>query len=209
MSEQEIVRHKVLVLGDIKGNIAQAATKIAKLNKSHGPFTAAFCVGRFFGDGSKNDAAVAFAPFVSGTSKMDIPVYFICGGETSTQTALIDSLPNGGDIAPNLTYLGRSGVQTVAGGIRVAYLSGRYDDNEFLDSESATNQAGSTQGRKYKYSPSYIEDDVHALVQNVRTTPGGVDILLTCEWGKGWSNLLDPSLRPSGLRDAKNTVCSN
>ena len=63
---------KILVVGDVEGNFDALAKKVEKADK-HGPFTALFCVGSFFGESS------TLQPYLSGTKKFPIPTYFITG----------------------------------------------------------------------------------------------------------------------------------
>ena len=70
--------------------------------------------------------------------------------------ALIDHLPDGGDLCPNLHYLGRAGVKKV-GGLTVAFLSGVFDGERYFDVND--------EQRKKVYERHYTEDDVIRLSQ--------------------------------------------
>jgi len=125
-----------------------------------------------------------------------LPTYFICGDEFDT--SLIDALPSGGTLCPNLHYLGRAGVQTLSLGahqLTVAYLSGHYDPSSYFGGGSS----GGT--RNIKYQPHYIEEDVIGVVSAGLAAPH-VDVLLTAEWAKGWQMLLPAEKMPASLAAA-------
>jgi hypothetical protein len=139
-----------------------------------------------------------------------LPTYFICGDEVDT--SLVDALPSGGSLCKNLTYLGRSGVQTLQlpsspGGaddaaaaaaadgkpvrtLTVAYLSGHYDPSSYFSASGGE--------RNVKYQAHYVESDVIALMNAGLAAPH-IDVLLTAEWAKGWQMLLAADKVPAAL----------
>lgn len=131
-------------------------------------------------------------PYVQGHKKIPLPTYFILGSENDECTELfnLDNSPNGGYVARNLTYLGRSGITNVCG-LRVAYLSGTYKGIWFRDRADGY--------RRRKYESHYIKEDVDLILQNNEPC----DILLTCEWGRGFDTFLDVSELPSGMELGK------
>ena len=139
------------------------------------------------------DCALLFT-HLSFSLTVPIPTYFICGDEFDT--ALVDAFPSGGIVCPNLHYLGRSGVAALElGGVKlkVAYLSGIYDQSSYFNTMQATGGVRTT-----KYESHYIEEDiVSVLAQGVQQD---VDILLTAEWGRGWATLMQPDKVPETLR---------
>lgn len=123
-----------------------------------------------------------------------LPTYFIAGDEFDT--SLIDSLSSGGQVCPNLHYLGRAGVSALElGGVtlKFAFLSGVYDQSSYFNTMAATGGA-----RMTKYQPHYIEEDVVSVL--AAGVQQDVDILLTAEWGRGWAALMPPEKVPEGLR---------
>jgi hypothetical protein len=112
---------KVLVCGDTNGNFKSLFLRVEKLQKKH-DFSVLFCVGTFFSD--KLDCAKQLGPYLCGEEKVPMPTYFIMGADKHTDA--VDDKAEGGELCPNLHYLGRAGVKEV-GGLRVAYLSGVYD----------------------------------------------------------------------------------
>ncbi len=96
-------------------------------------------------------------------------------------------------VAPNLHYLGRSGVKEVSG-LSIAYLSGVY--------EAASYHESATPARGLRYENAYLESDVSALIAAVAqreatTKTAGVDILLTAEWPRQYHHLLSDNELPA------------
>ena len=58
--------HDRIILGDVNGNFDLSFSKIATINKKHGPFSAIFCVGNFFGP-SKDISALQ--SYIDGEKK--------------------------------------------------------------------------------------------------------------------------------------------
>ena len=184
---------KILIAGDVRGNLASLYKRVEAVNASSaGPFAALFCVGRFFGSaaaaaGDGEDGADAtptasdpnadIRAYVDGTLTAPLPTYFI------------DGLPHGrefcrhpdGVVAPNITFLRRAKVYEIHG-LRVAALPGRHNP---LAHDDESQLAATTAERLGEYRAA----DVRALRQSNASTaidPGGVvDLLLTNEWPRG------------------------
>ncbi|XP_054708388.1 CWF19-like protein 1 [Uloborus diversus] len=148
-------RLKVLVAGSILGHFKAFFEEIVKVNKKCGPFECVLCVGEFFGP--KKDewqligSGVVEAPIVTyilGPSNIDYKEYF----------------KESGELAPNIHYLGKSGVLKCTSGLQVAYLSGIYGI-----------------GDKSVY---FDEKDVGELIKTMQKERK-IDILLTSQWPKG------------------------
>ena len=188
------------------GGFASLMSKVAKVQASHGPFSLLLCVGQFFS--SAAHANLELQPFLAGVSAVAVPTYFICGQEE--YTALVDHMPDGGELCPGLHYLGRAGVKALAG-LKVAYLSGVFDAERYFDVDE--------EPRKVRYEAHYTEEDALTLSkqaagegppQQHRATAldrhqcstqmltflcpcawsTEVDLLLTTEWGRHWHSLL-------------------
>ena len=119
-----------LVAGDVKGNFAQLFGRVASVNANHGPFACVFCVGDFFGPDDGVDAAIA--PVISGQSALPLLTYFFASQQNSRPSVskLLAGVSAGGEVAPNLVYLGASGLATLHG-LEVAFASDA--DAEGLD----------------------------------------------------------------------------
>ena len=179
---------KILIAGDVRGNLPALYKRVEAVNASPaGPFTALFCVGNFFGEspaaaaddgtaGAGDDDAThaGVRPYIDGTLTAPLPTYFI------------DGLPDGrefcrdpsGVVAPNVTFLRSAKVHEIQG-LRVAALPGRHNP---LVHDDESQLAATTAERAGEYRAA----DVRTLLRSNATTetnPGGVvDLLLTNEW---------------------------
>jgi len=176
---------KILIAGDVRGNVAALYKRVASVNASAaGPFHALFCVGPFFGD--VNDAAAEsgdganptdmdeLRPYIDGTAVAPVPTYFI------------DALPGGrkhcrhpeGVVAPNITFLRSPAVRDIAG-LRVAALPGHHNPLSYDDESKLATSAAVAEGE-------YRPEDVKALRASHASSGGGVvDLLLTADWPVG------------------------
>lgn len=86
---------KVLLSGDVKGQLQTVCSRVQLVNQKSGPFDALLCVGDFFGD--LNDATHAaalheqVAAYISGVKKVPVPVFFVGAPDAASQ-ALLDEL---------------------------------------------------------------------------------------------------------------------
>ncbi len=182
-----------LVCGDVRGNLDRLFKKASKVHKSaHGPFAALFCVGSTLAD--PDTGASDIDAYIKGEKQCPLPTYFIGGREHESARALLSPISDGGEVAPGLRYLGRSGVVEVSG-LRVGYLSGVHSPMYF---RNRTPDAA----RRAKYQDHYEEGDVAALIaaavsaDDGKSPPEPVDILLTSEWAKGYYKLYTPAQLP-------------
>lgn len=158
---------KVLLAGDVEGHWDVLFKRALKLNSSaHGPFDVLLCVGNM-GDIPEK--------YMNGELISPLPTYFI-----SSNGLAPTEIPN----VDKFTYLGPSGVQTIAG-LTIAYLSGHFDSKQF---NNATGTA-------------YDESQVNALIDSIRSNSQGIDILLTSEYPKGFDKYVDGDLIPNTLKD--------
>jgi len=152
---------KILVAGDVRGQLDQLYARVSLVNSKHGPFKCLFCVGDFLGDAEAAEAAVA--PYRSGAATVPLKTYFLSStGDAASLPALLAEVAGGGEVAPGLVFLGLAGIAQVAG-LSVAYLSGEADD-----------------------MPT---SDLRALAQAPGFR--GVDLLLTSPWPRGAFRQLD------------------
>ncbi|GAB5363858.1 hypothetical protein AAMO2058_000919400 [Amorphochlora amoebiformis] len=168
---------KILVCGDLHGCLNKAFKKADKINKAHGPFDAILCVGTSLSN--PTTGASDIKSYVSGERKAPLPTYFLAGKEHESTSGLLDSIPDGGEIAPGLRYLGRSGVAEISG-LRIGYISGFHDKMYYKNRTPSAVRAK-------KYQSHFEEEDVLALLKAATETKEGIDILLTNEWGNGSS----------------------
>ena len=175
---------KILIAGDVRGNIASLYKRVVSVNASPaGPFHALFCVGPFFTSDAENDDDAAaettdeLQPYLDGTSVAPIPTYFL------------DAFPGGrgvcgrdeklsGKIALNITFLRTPEVCEIAG-LRVAVLPGHYNPINWNDESALASAAAREEGE-------FTKKDVTSLKQSHLTTgSGAVDLLLTADWPRG------------------------
>lgn len=121
---------KILVQGDVGGSIDAFAARIRKVHGGKaGPFAAVLCVGTFFG--ALETQRAEMKQYLSGAKTLPLPVYFVTGDEPAcaadTLAAALADVGDpswGGQLCPNLHYLGTHGIAEVAG-LTVAYMSGK------------------------------------------------------------------------------------
>lgn len=149
-------------------------------------FKAVFCVGEFT------------AEELDATEEPPVPVYFIDAGPGCAE--LIKTAPKGLEIRPGLHFLGHFGVKRIAG-LSIAYLSGRYQTENFPEAVPTIPEGGAGPGPSWEeiraaeakierarkelyYGASYTPVAIEQLQQEIQNS-GGVDLLLTSEWPTG------------------------
>lgn len=120
----------------------------------------------------KRSMPAEFAAFARGETRMPRPFYFIGGNNEDFET--LHGLPQGGEVAPGVHYLGRVGAATIAG-VRIAWLSGIYAP-KWLE---APLQAPTTSATR-KQAGYFRLPEVERL-----RTERDVDLLLAHEWPRG------------------------
>nr|CAD7407537.1 unnamed protein product [Timema cristinae] len=91
-----------LVCGDVDGKFKTLFTKVENINTKSGPFDFLLCVGDFFGS-----SADSWTPYKDG--KLSVPIAtYVLGPSTVSHGALYPDM-NGGELAPNVSYLEESG----------------------------------------------------------------------------------------------------
>ncbi|KAL6080579.1 CWF19 like cell cycle control factor 1 [Balamuthia mandrillaris] len=100
---------KILVCGDVNGQIHQLFAKVEPLNRKAGPFAALFCVGTFLQAEANNNAELK--EYISGQKRAPLPTFFLDG------TSLGDE-----PLCENITKLGGYGNIQVSG-LNVAYFA--------------------------------------------------------------------------------------
>ncbi|HZW87769.1 MAG TPA: metallophosphoesterase [Myxococcaceae bacterium] len=121
---------------------------------------------------AKRTMPAEFAAFAQGESRMTRPFYFIGGNNEDFEG--LHGLPEGGEVAPGVHYLGRVGTATIAG-IRIGWLSGIYAPKWFDTPLQAPTTAATRKQAGYFRRPE---------VDRLRAERG-LDMLLTHEWPRG------------------------
>ncbi|XP_029283861.1 LOW QUALITY PROTEIN: CWF19-like protein 1, partial [Cottoperca gobio] len=113
------------------------------------------------------EAEAEWQQYKTGAKKAPIHTYIL--GAASQDTAKSFSSAEGGELADNITYLGRRGVFTGVSGLQIAYVSGR----EALQEPAPAH--------------CFTSKDLSALVAPLTSSSKfrGVDILLTSQWPRG------------------------
>jgi len=148
------------------------------VNAKSGPFHCLLCVGQFLANDA--DSAQQFKEYVSGQKSVPIPTYFIGdygeGAEELSSQVAGDSTGKG-QICENLFYLRGAGIREIAG-LRVAFLSGKYDKLTYEDTSRVAVAAAIREGG------CYLKHQVEELLQ--KNDPSiVVDVLMTNEWPLG------------------------
>jgi len=158
---------KILVAGDVAGNMAALFKRVGAVNAKAGPFEMLLCVGSYFGPGN-----LGWSDYKSGRMKVPLPVYIL--GPNSEDELLPYPDLAGCEITENVIYLGRQGCFTTKEGLKIAYLSGTKSP-DLLSAKNFNHTHLNLQQLEASLkwdNPNYV----------------GVDILLTSDWPKGISN---------------------
>ena len=91
---------KILVSGDVEGNLTALFKRVEAVNAKAGPFEMLLCVGSFFGPGN-----LGWGDYKSGRCKVPLPVYIL--GPTSQEQLLPYPDLAGCEICENVIHLGR------------------------------------------------------------------------------------------------------
>lgn len=169
-------------VGDIHGRFRRLVDWVQEVSRERGkPIAQALAVGdveafRLADDhrrkAAKRTMPAEFALIADGQEQLPFPLSFIGGNNEDFET--LAPLAKGGALAPNVTYLGRSGVREVAG-LRVAFLSGIHAPR-FLDQPLIPPRDAATR----KQAGYFRRVEVERL-RRARD----VDLLLLHEWPRG------------------------
>ncbi|TVY47695.1 CWF19-like protein [Lachnellula occidentalis] len=149
---------KIIVLGDINGQLQPVFTKLSTLHAKNS-FAFAIVTGNLFSE--DNDAVTELL-----TNKITIPLptYFTVD-TTPLPQRIIEKIEKDKEICPNLHYLGKRSTTKTSEGIKIVTLGGQLDESI----------VGGTS--KEQYLPFHTISDAKAL-HGANTA----DILLTTTW---------------------------
>ncbi len=169
MRNQPKKMKKILVAGDVEGNFDFLLSKIDSLiTQKQQHFDFCLCIGKTL--------SLQFNPknLLNDNKQIPIPIYFI---DCSEFSPVLHSLhPDGVEIIPNLTFLGKSGI-TQINNISIAFLSGKSASPLPEPQVSIT---------KYNFGDYNHNDINNILIKKDSDFPQGIDILLTNEWPEGF-----------------------
>ena len=183
----------IAALGDVHGQWRQAAGLVISACAQAGVEPADLAMILQVGDAEplRSEAEIAQVPgpkhyrklgdfpeVVSGDIVMAAPLYFIAGNHEPFESLDADGglIQGHGDLAPNVTYLGRAGVVTIDG-LRIGFLSGIYGEATYRRSRE-----GTLERRVGKHAVHYTAQEYDDALSAVQP---GVDVLLTHDWPSG------------------------
>ncbi|CAD7939930.1 unnamed protein product [Amoebophrya sp. A120] len=194
--DQDLTK-RVLLAGDANANFTTLFDTVGKQQARVGDFDLLLACGSFLGE----DITEENQQYLLGLKQPNIPTYFVdsdserfiegfaAGKEfgaaaSSTGTSASSSSSSTSSSLPQATkrlvFLGSHGVKTIQGGLRVAYLSGRYNAVYYEDESVPFHGACYTRlAVEQLKRQSKIADEFGQT---------GVDVLLCSEWPKGWQN---------------------
>ncbi|KAJ0174158.1 hypothetical protein K1T71_010304 [Dendrolimus kikuchii] len=109
-------KQKTLICGDVDGNFTALFSRVESIVKKSGPFDVLICVGSFFGDDNAQLDA-----YRMGTRKVPVTTYVFGPANSEHVQYYCDE---GGEIVPNVIYMGRRGIFTTSADVKIAYLTG-------------------------------------------------------------------------------------
>lgn len=160
-----------LICGDVESKFDAIFDKVRNLHKKSN-FSFLICVGNFFSD---NDDG-SLDKYKALEKQIPIPTY-ILGPNSEAQEKIYEKYEireESNEICPNLFFLGKRGIYTLAAGFTLAYLSG-------------IEKKGEGEKKGWQYDKSDIVALRNACVKNFSNIDDyrGIDFLLTNEWPSG------------------------
>ncbi|KAL8366976.1 hypothetical protein RB595_009159 [Gaeumannomyces hyphopodioides] len=150
---------KIIVLGNLTGQIKSAFAKLATLHSKNN-FALAIVAGNLFGETDDEEVA----ELLDGTIKVPLSTYFTVGS-TPLPPRIVEKIVAEEEICENLNFLSKRSVVKTSEGIRIATLGG------LLDKTIVGGQS------KEQHLPFHTSDDAKAL-----RGANSADILLTALW---------------------------
>eukprot|EP00927_Polykrikos_kofoidii_P037366 TRINITY_DN31510_c0_g4_i1.p1 TRINITY_DN31510_c0_g4~~TRINITY_DN31510_c0_g4_i1.p1 ORF type:complete len:604 (-),score=121.91 TRINITY_DN31510_c0_g4_i1:119-1852(-) len=181
---------KVMVSGDVVGNVDKLFNTVAAQAAKVGNFDVMLCVGAFLPDAICSSDGGFERSYLTGEKAVPVETFFVDSG-----AAMVHAAPQGTTLCPGVHFLGGYGVRDVRG-LRVAFLSGRYDPAVY--DAPAANTVDFIGGA----FTSRAVAELRRIVAEDRKHRG-IDILLTCGWPLDLEQKLpdDISFRPPELMD--------
>ena len=187
-----MTKHKILIVGDVRGNLQTLTDRVNKLNDSgKGPFHTVFCVGEFSDGGGSSTAASSKSHFhqvMDGDALLPFSLHFILSGTPNDAVFAshheLTASPKA--LSSNVHYLGQAGVATISD-LNVAYLSGYYERTTYRQEDLVVVE-GTAAEQVPSFRSFYSKKHVETLLSSSRQVP--MDLLLTNEWGNGWDACL-------------------
>lgn len=159
---------KIVVIGDINGNITEVLTKVAGLHAKNN-FAFAIVAGNLFADPSKASEKdkLEEAKLLQGEIKVPLTTYFALSSHALPSNVAERLKANSGEACPNLFVLGRKVSFKTSEGLKVVAIGGSHADA--IEDESMD-----------QYSSVYKDADVKSAMEFK-----DADILITSDWPSG------------------------
>lgn len=109
-------KQKVLVCGDVNGNFNNLFSRVDSISKKSGPFDLLICAGTFYGEDNSQLEA-----YRKGLKKVPVTTY-VLGPKSQDEEKHFCS--EGGELIPNVVYIGKRGLFSTSSDLKIAYLSG-------------------------------------------------------------------------------------
>ncbi|RDW78045.1 hypothetical protein BP5796_05897 [Coleophoma crateriformis] len=148
---------KIVVIGDVNGQLQSLFTKLSGLQKKQN-FNFALVVGNLFAD---DDETVS--ELLNNKITIPLPTYFTVGSRALPQT-ITERLSKDEDICDNLHFLGKRATTQTSEGVKIVTLGGQLDDAILGVS-------------KEPYLPFHTVGDAKSL-----RGANSADILITTSW---------------------------
>ena len=170
-------------LGDIHGRFERVEGWLESLARAHGrPVDLALAVGdletfdaeaQSLRKRTKRAGAAEFGAYARGARRLPCPLAFV--GGNNEDFAALHGMPQGGELAPDVRYLGRAGATELAG-LRTAFLSGIHAPTSFdLPLRAPTNLDLARRAGHFR----------RGEVEQVTQLTGHVELLLLHDWPRG------------------------
>eukprot|EP00347_Sterkiella_histriomuscorum_P005571 403356100 len=169
-----------IVVGNVNGEVKKLYSLIDQIQSKKGKFDLLICVGKFFAP-NQQDLEEFYQEIMNPKTnlKIPIPTYFIDSTQYVSPLMNATKSQNGYEIARNLKFMGRAGVQLI-NGLRIAFISGiDIDSITTVDKENDQEFLGSY----FKHSDLVkVQEDYENILKNEKSGRRGIDIFISSQW---------------------------
>ncbi|QRW02143.1 Zinc finger, CCHC-type [Ceratobasidium sp. AG-Ba] len=183
---------KVLVVGSACGSLVSLFEKVSAIDKKHGKFSVLLCTGDFFGGtatptGSPDEVAL----LLDGKIAVPMTTYVTQGMHELPPRVVERVAETGGEICPNVIFLGKSGVMNVDNKIKVGCVGGILDVEKFTQTTENNSPFISQATIKSFHSHPLLAAPKEDSLASAKAGPVSpfVDILISHLWPPSISRL--------------------
>ncbi|KAG8743990.1 hypothetical protein FRC10_011064 [Ceratobasidium sp. 414] len=180
---------KVLVVGSAFGSIVSLFEKVSAIDKKHGKFSVLLCTGDFFrGSTQLTDGPDEVALLLDGKITAPMTTYVTQGMHELPPRVIARVSETGGEICPNVIFLGKSGVMNINNKIKIGCLGGILDAERFTqtteDASPFMNQATIKAFRAHPLLTTQQGDSLASAkaASSGTTTSPYIDVLVSNLW---------------------------